>query len=127
MAVWDDETWVHIVDRKKDIIISGGENISSIAVENTLAAHPGVAEVAVVGAPDPVWGEIPVAFVVTKPGSTLTEEELSAFAAKKLAKFEIPKKYEFRNEPLPKGGTGKVLKRELREQFWQGKERRVQG
>ncbi|MGA2712962.1 MAG: long-chain-fatty-acid--CoA ligase [Bryobacteraceae bacterium] len=127
MAVWDDETWVHIVDRKKDIIISGGENVSSIAVENTLAAHPDIVEVAVVGAPDPVWGEVPVAFVVTKPGSALTEEELSAFAAKKLAKFEIPKRYEFRTEPLPKGGTGKILKRELREQFWQGKERRVQG
>jgi fatty-acyl-CoA synthase len=127
MAVWDDENWVHIVDRKKDIIISGGENVSSIEVENALAAHPDIAEVAVVGAPDLVWGEIPVAFVVTKPGSAVTEEDLSAFAAKKLAKFKIPKKYEFLTEPLPKGGTGKILKRELREQFWQGKDRRVQG
>jgi fatty-acyl-CoA synthase len=126
MAVWDDENWVHTVDRKKDIIISGGENVSSIEVENALAAHPDIAEVAVVGAPDLVWGEIPVAFVVTKPGSAVTEEELSAFAAKKLAKFKIPKKYEFLTEPLPKGGTGKILKRELREQFWQGKDRRVQ-
>lgn len=127
MAVWDDETWILIVDRKKDIIISGGENVSSIAVENALAAHPDVAEVAVVSAPDPVWGEIPVAFVVAKPGAAVTGEDLSAFAAKRLAKFEIPKRYEFRTDPLPKGGTGKILKRELREPFWQGKERRVQG
>jgi fatty-acyl-CoA synthase len=125
MAVWDEEGWIQIVDRKKDIIISGGENISSIEVENALAAHPGVAEVAVVGAPDPVWGEIPVAFVVTRPDSPCTKEELSAFAATRLAKFKLPRRWEFRTEPLPKGGTGKVLKRELREPFWQGKDRRI--
>ena len=127
MAVWDDEGFVQIVDRKKDIIISGGENISSIEVEHALAAHPSVAEVAVVGAPDPLWGEIPVAFVVTKPGQTCTAEELAAFGAQRLAKFKLPKSYVFGTEPLPKGGTGKILKRELREQFWQGKDRRVQG
>jgi fatty-acyl-CoA synthase len=127
MAVWDEENWVHIVDRRKDIIISGGENISSIEVENAIAAHPDVAEVAVVGAPEPVWGEIPVAFVVAKPGSALDEKALAAFAAQKLAKFKLPKKYVFRTEPLPKGGTGKVLKRELRETFWQEKDKRVQG
>ena len=125
MAVWDSDGYIQIVDRKKDIIISGGENISSIEVENTLAAHPGVAEVAVVSAPDPVWGEIPVAFVVTKPGQSATEKELHDFAALRLAKFKLPRKYEFLTEPLPKGGTGKVLKRELREKFWQGKDRRV--
>ncbi len=125
MAVWDAEGYVQIVDRKKDIIISGGENVSSIEVENALAAHPGVAEVAVVGAPDPVWGEIPVAFVVTKPDAPCTQEELSAFAATRLAKFKLPRRWEFRTEPLPKGGTGKVMKRELREQFWQGKDRRI--
>jgi fatty-acyl-CoA synthase len=127
MAVWDSEGYVQIVDRKKDIIISGGENISSIEVEHALAAHPAVAEVAVVGAPDPLWGEIPVAFVVTRPAQACTQEELSEFAALRLAKFKLPKNYVFRTEPLPKGGTGKILKRELREQFWQGKERRVQG
>jgi fatty-acyl-CoA synthase len=116
MAVWDDEGYIHIVDRKKDIIISGGENISSIEVEKAIAAHAGVLEVAVVGAPDTVWGEIPVAFVVLKPASDVTEEELREFLASRLA-----------TEPLPKGGTGKILKRELREQFWQGKEKRVQG
>lgn len=125
MAVLDPEGWIQIVDRKKDIIITGGENVSSIEVENALAAHPAVAEAAVVSAPDPVWGEIPVAFVVTRPDVPCTEGELAAFAAKRLAKFKIPKRWEFRTEPLPKGGTGKVLKRELREQFWQGKDRRI--
>jgi len=127
MAVWDSEGYIQIVDRKKDIIISGGENISSIEVEHALAAYPSVAEVAVVGAPDPIWGEVPVAFVVTRPGQSCTEKELHDFAALRLAKFKLPKKYEFLTEPLPKGGTGKILKRDLREQFWQGKDRRVQG
>jgi fatty-acyl-CoA synthase len=127
MAVWDGEGYIQIVDRRKDIIISGGENISSIEVENALAAHPDVAEVAVVGAPDPLWGEIPVAFVVPKGNQTLTEPVLREFAAQRLAKFKLPKKYIFQIEPLPKGGTGKILKRELREPFWAGKDRRVQG
>jgi acyl-CoA synthetase (AMP-forming)/AMP-acid ligase II len=127
MAVWDDEGYIHIVDRKKDIIISGGENISSSEVERALAAHPGVLEVAVVGAPDPVWGEIPVAFVVRQPESLVTQDELHEFITPRLAKFKMPRVYEFVSGPLPKGGTGKILKRELREQFWQGKERRVQG
>ena len=127
MAVWDTEGYIHIVDRKKDIIISGGENISSIEVERAIAAHPGVLEVAVVGAPDANWGEIPVAIVVCQPGAALSEEDLRMFIAPRLAKFKMPRRYEFVPGPLPKGGTGKVLKRELREQFWQGKERRVQG
>jgi fatty-acyl-CoA synthase len=127
MAVWDDETYIHIVDRKKDIIISGGENISSIEVETAIAAHAGVLEVAVVGAPDAVWGEVPVAFVVRQPDSNVTEDELREFIAPRLAKFKTPRQYCFLTEALPKGGTGKILKRELREQFWQGKDKRVQG
>jgi len=127
MGVWDTEGYINIVDRKKDIIISGGENIASIEIENAIAAHPAVAEVAVVGAPDALWGEIPVAFVVTKPNQSVTQQELQDFAAQRLAKFKLPKKYLFGAEPLPKGGTGKILKRELREQFWRGKDRRVQG
>ena len=127
MAVWDTEGYIHIVDRKKDIIISGGENISSIEVEKAIGAHPGVLEVAVVGAPDPDWGEIPVAIVVRHAESAVNEDDLRTFIAPRLAKFKMPRRYEFVPGPLPKGGTGKVLKRELREQFWQGKERRVQG
>src|SRR5689334_8319788 len=127
MAVWDDENYIHIVDRKKDIIISGGENISSIEVEKAIFAHPAVFECAVVSAPDPRWGEIPVAFVVPKPGQKLTQEELCAFLAQRIAKFKMPRAVEFVEGALPKTGTGKIVKRELREKFWTGKERRVQG
>lgn len=127
MAVWDEENYIHIVDRKKDIIISGGENISSIEVEKAIFAHPAVFECAVVAAPDAKWGEIPVAFVVRKPGSKLTQEELCAFLAERIAKFKMPRAVEFVEEALPKTGTGKIIKRQLREQFWSGKERRVQG
>jgi fatty-acyl-CoA synthase len=127
MAVWDKENYVHIVDRKKDIIISGGENISSIEVERVIAMHPAVAEAAVVGAPDPTWGEVPVAFVLLKSDTSCPENELAEFLAARLARFKCPRRYEFVTEPLPKGGTGKILKRELREKFWAGRERRVQG
>jgi len=127
MAVWDDENYIHIVDRKKDIIISGGENISSIEVEKAIASHPGVSEVAVVGAPDERWGEIPVAFVVAGQGTELSEIELRAYLNARLARFKVPQRYFIRTEPLPKGGTGKILKRELREPFWAGQEKRVKG
>lgn len=127
MAVWNPDNYVHIVDRKKDIIISGGENISSIEVENMLSAHPAVLEAAVVGAPDAKWGEIPVAFIVARPGMECTEDILLEYSVEHLAKFKLPRKFVFLDEPLPKGGTGKILKRELRERFWEGKERRVQG
>ncbi len=127
MAVWDEENYVHIVDRKKDIIISGGENISSIEVERAIAAHHAVMECAVVAAPDEKWGEIPVAFVVLKEGQTLTQAALTEFVAERLAKFKMPRAWFFRPEPLPKTGTNKILKRDLREQFWQDKTKRVQG
>ena len=127
MAVWDEETYIHIVDRKKDIIISGGENISSIEVEKAIAMYPGVAETAVVSAPDDRWGEIAVAFVVAKPKVAIEEVDLRAFLAARLAKFKVPQRYFIQTEPLPKGGTGKILKRELREPFWQGHQKRVKG
>ena len=127
MAVWDDENYIHIVDRKKDIIISGGENISSIEVEKAIFAHPAVFECAVVAAPDERWGEIPVAFVVLKPGQKLSQEELCTFLQERIAKFKLPRAVEFVEGALPKTGTGKIVKRELREKFWAGKERRVQG
>jgi fatty-acyl-CoA synthase len=127
MAVWDEHGYIHIVDRKKDIIISGGENISSIEVEKAISAHEAVLENCVVAAPDPKWGEVPVAFVVLKEGASLDEAELVEYLQQRLGKFKIPHAFHFRSEPLPKTGTGKILKRELREQFWQGKEKRVQG
>ena len=127
MAVWDDENYIQVVDRKKDIIISGGENISSIEVERAIFAHPAVLECAVVSAPDPQWGEVPAAFVVIKPGCQLTENELCEFMRARVAKFKMPRKFHFTDAPLPKTGTGKIIKRELRETFWGGKDRRVQG
>ncbi|PWU06385.1 MAG: AMP-dependent synthetase [Terriglobia bacterium] len=127
MAVWDEERYVQIVDRKKDIIISGGENISSIEVEKAIFAHPAVLECAVVAAPDPKWGEVPVAIVVAKPGEDLDSAKLVAFLETRIARFKLPRLIEFAEGPLPKTGTGKILKRELREQFWEGKAKRVQG
>jgi fatty-acyl-CoA synthase len=127
MAVWDEETYVHIVDRKKDIIISGGENISSIELEKAISAHPAVAECAVVAAPDLRWGEVPAAIVVVKSDAELNDKVLQDFLQTRVAKFKLPQIYQFVDGPLPKTGTGKILKRELREAFWTGVERRVQG
>ena len=127
MAVWDEESYLLVVDRKKDIIISGGENISSIEVERAIAAHECVLECAVVSAPDPVWGEVPAAFVVRKPGAPLTEAELFDFLAGRIAKFKMPRRIHFSDDALPKTGTGKIVKRELRETLWRGKELRIQG
>jgi fatty-acyl-CoA synthase len=127
MAVWDEENYISIVDRKKDIIISGGENISSIEVERGIAAHPAVLECAVVAAPDAQWGEVPAAWVVVKPGAQLDEPQLAEFLRGRLAKFKLPRRLHFTSDPLPKTGTGKILKRSLRETLWAGKERRIQG
>jgi fatty-acyl-CoA synthase len=127
MAVWDEENYIHIVDRKKDIIVSGGENVSSLEVERAISAHPAVFECAVVAAPDPQWGEVPAALVVVKPGSDLNQQQLCDYLEGKLARFKMPRRFCFTADALPKTGTGKILKRQLRETFWQGKERRVQG
>jgi fatty-acyl-CoA synthase len=124
MATLDDEGYVIIRDRSKDIIIRGGENISSVDVENTIAAHPAVLEVAVVAAPDEKFGEAPVALVVLKPGATVTANEIKAHCKARLARFKVPREVHFR-ESLPKGGTGKILKGELREPFWTGLTDRV--
>jgi fatty-acyl-CoA synthase len=126
MAVWDEDGYVLIVDRLKDIIISGGENISSIEVERAIAAHPAVFECAVVSAPDPQWGEVPVAFIVTKPGEHLDEKALCEFLSGRIARFKMPRRFQFFDTPLPKTGTGKILKRDLRETLWAGKEARIQ-
>ncbi len=127
MAVWDEETYLQIVDRKKDIIISGGENISSIEVERAIFAHPAVLECAVVSSPDPQWGEVPAAFVVLKPGQQLTEEQLCEFLQGRIARFKMPRRFQFSDLPLPKTGTGKIVKRQLREGLWAGKDVRIQG
>ena len=124
MAVMDDEGYVLIVDRSKDIIISGGENISSVEIENCLYAQPKVFECAVVAVPDEKWGEVAKAIVVLKPGETATVDDIIAHCRAHLAHYKVPKSIEFR-DTLPKGGTGKILKGTLREAFWQGKANRV--
>lgn len=127
MAVWDEENYIHIVDRKKEIIISGGENISSIEVEKAIFSHPAVFECAVVAAPDEKWGEVPAAIVVRKPGASLTQEELLEYLGSRLGRYKMPRIVEFSEEQLPKTGTGKIRKLVLKERFWAGKEKRVQG
>ncbi len=109
----DEEGYLYIVDRKKDMIISGGENIASLEVERVLYEDPRVLEAAVVGMPHPRWGEVPVAYVVVKPGQTATAEELRAACQAKLARFKVPH-HIFFIEALPRNPSGKVLKRELR-------------
>ncbi|HZP91541.1 MAG TPA: acyl-CoA synthetase [Burkholderiales bacterium] len=115
LAVMHPDGYVKIKDRSKDIIISGGENISTIEVEDVLYRHPAVLEAAVVAKPDPKWGEIPCAFVTLKPDAApVTEQEIIAFSRKRLAHFKCPKKVVF--GPLPKTSTGKIQKNVLREQ-----------
>jgi fatty-acyl-CoA synthase len=114
IAVVDPDGYLTIVDRKKDLIISGGENISSVEVEKVLAAHPAVLEVAVVGTPHERWGEVPRAWVVARPDASVAGDDLVAWARQRLAGFKVPKDVRFVDE-LPKGGTGKVLKHVLRE------------
>jgi fatty-acyl-CoA synthase len=113
LATIDDDGYVLIVDREKDIIISGGENISSLELERTITSHPGVYEVAVIAVPHEQWGEVPKACVVLKPGQMVTEAELLELCRSCLARYKCPKSIEF-VEGLPKTGTGKILKRELR-------------
>ena len=117
----DDEGLVYIVDRIKDMINRGGENVYSIEVENALGAHPAVAEVAVLGVPDPMMGEKVGAVVVPRPGHTVEPHELVTFAAEHLADFKVPQYLVVRPEPLPKNPGGKVLKAPLREQTQWGK------
>ncbi len=119
MAVIAENGYILIVDRKKDIIVSGGENISSLDVEKALLAHPGVYEAAVIPVADQKWGEVPKAVVVAKPGCELSEVELIEFCRTRLAHYKCPQSIEF-CASLPKTGTGKVLKRELRKKYQGG-------
>lgn len=121
MATMDENGYALIVDRKKDIIVSGGENISSLEVEKTLLAHPGIYEVAVIPVPDDRWGEVPKALVVMKPGVNATENDVLEFCRGRLTHYKCPRSVEFL-ETLPRTGTGKVLKKELRKKYWSGTE-----
>ncbi|HMD41025.1 MAG TPA: long-chain-fatty-acid--CoA ligase [Candidatus Acidoferrum sp.] len=121
MATINEDGYLLVVDRKKEIIVSGGENISSLEVEKALLAHPGVYEVAVVAVPDEKWGEVPKALVVLKPGAQLTEAELIEFCRARISHYKCPRSVEF-FASLPKTGTGKILKRELRKKYWGGQD-----
>jgi fatty-acyl-CoA synthase len=123
LAVWHPDGYVELRDRSKDIIISGGENISSIEVEQALSEHPAVLETAVVATPDDKWGERPKAFVELKSGGEASEEELISFCREHLAKFKCPAAIEFGE--LPRTSTGKVQKFVLREKEWQGREKAI--
>jgi acyl-CoA synthetase (AMP-forming)/AMP-acid ligase II len=120
----DEDGYVYIHDRVKDMIISGGENIYPAEVENAIFGHPDVADVAVIGVPDAKWGEAVKAIVVKKPDRTPTSEDIIAFARERIAAYKAPKSVDF-IEALPRNPSGKILRRELRETYWAGKERRV--
>jgi long-chain acyl-CoA synthetase len=120
----DEDGYVYITDRKKDMIISGGSNIYPRELEEVICTHPDVYEVAVIGVPDEKWGEMVKAVVVPRPGATVTEAEIVEHVRKAVASYKKPQSVEFVPE-LPKNAYGKVLKRELRERYWTGRPRRV--
>ena len=123
-GVIGDDGYLTIQDRKKDVIITGGENVSSIEVEDAIFSHPDVAEVAVIGVPDEKWGETIKALVVKAEGSDLTEQELIDFVKSKVARFKAPSSVEFR-EVLDRTATGKLQKFKLRKPYWEGRDRQV--
>jgi fatty-acyl-CoA synthase len=125
LAVWHPDGYIELRDRSKDIIISGGENISSQEVEKVIFEHSGVLEVCVVGVPDAKWGEVPKAFITRRPDAAVTAEEIIEFTRERIAHYKCPKHVEFGD--LPKTATGKIQKFKLREREWAGKEMRIQG
>jgi acyl-CoA synthetase (AMP-forming)/AMP-acid ligase II len=123
----DEDGYLYLVDRAKDMIVTGGENVYSTEVEEVLFRHPGVLEAAVFGVPDARWGEAVHAVVVPRAGAEPHAEELVAWCRESIAGYKVPKVVELRSEPLPKSGAGKVLKRELRAPYWEGTEASVSG
>ena len=122
----DDEGYLFLVDRSKDMIVSGGENVYSTEVEEVLFAHPGVLEAAVFGVPDEKWGEAVWAVVVRREGhEDLTSQSLIGFCRERIGGYKVPKGISFQTDALPKSGAGKVLKRELRVPFWRDRDRLV--
>jgi acyl-CoA synthetase (AMP-forming)/AMP-acid ligase II len=123
-GIIDEDNYVVISDRKKDVIISGGENVSSIEVEDAIFQHADVTEVAVIGIPDEKWGELVTALIVKVPDSSLTEDDVIAWSKQKLAGYKCPKYVEFRDE-LARTSTGKLQKFKLRAPFWESETRQV--
>jgi long-chain acyl-CoA synthetase len=121
----DEDGFVFLVDRVKDMIVSGGENVYSVETEDALYSHPSVAECAVIGVPDDKWGERVHAIVRLKPGMTATVDELIAHTHTRIANYKCPRSIDLREEPLPLSGAGKILKTDLRRPFWEGRERQI--
>ncbi|MDQ2816063.1 MAG: hypothetical protein M3Z75_30535, partial [Actinomycetota bacterium] len=124
VAYRDDEGYLYICDRKTDMIISGGMNIYPAEIEAALEQHPGIYDVAVFGIPSEQWGEVVHAMVVRSPGSSLTSQEITAFAREHLASYKVPRSVGFTVE-LPRTGSGKILKRQLRAPYWAGRAAQV--
>jgi acyl-CoA synthetase (AMP-forming)/AMP-acid ligase II len=120
----DEDGYVYIQDRVKDMIVSGGENIYPAEVESAMYGHAAIAEVAVIAVPDEKWGEAVKAIVVLKPGALADAKAILDFTRTRIAGYKVPKTIDF-VATLPRNGTGKVLKRELRKPFWEGRERQV--
>jgi long-chain acyl-CoA synthetase len=125
MGFIDEHSLLHLTDRMKDMIVTGGENVFSIEVESAIASHPAVAEVAVIGIPSDKWGEAVHAIVVLRQDMRATAEELIEHTRQFLAGFKVPKSVEFQDGPLPLSGAFKPLKRELRRSYWENQERQV--
>ena len=125
IAYQDEDGFVYHVDRSKDMIVTGGENVYSSEVEAAVYSHPCVKEAAVIGIPDPKWGELVLACVALRDGAILTADDLIAHCRIRLAGYKVPRRIEFIAGELPKSGTNKILKRKLREPYWIGVERRV--
>jgi len=121
----DEESYIYLVDRAKDMIVSGGENIYSTEVEDALGSHHAVEEVAVFGVPDPCWGEAVHAVVFSS--RQVTADDLVVHCRQRIAGFKVPRRIELRAEPLPKSAAGKILKRDLREPHWAGQQAQVSG
>jgi long-chain acyl-CoA synthetase len=121
----DTAGYFYILDRLKDMIVTGGENVYSGEVEAVIYGHPAIREVAVFGVPDPQWGELVMACIVLKAGETIGADDLIAFCRRSLASYKLPRRIEFSETDLPKSSSGKVLKKALRERFWINHERAV--
>lgn len=121
---FDEEGFLYIHDRVKDMIVSGGENVYPAEVENALFGHPDIADVAVIGVPAEKWGEAVKAIIVPKPGSAPSAEDIIAYAKTRIAGYKCPKSVDV-TEALPRNASGKVLRRQLREPYWEGVKRRV--
>jgi long-chain acyl-CoA synthetase len=119
LGCFDGQRNLHVVDRKKDMIISGGENVYSVEVESVLSTHPDVLECAVIGVPSKEWGEAVHAVIVTRDQRSVVVDDIVAYCRGKIANYKIPKSVSFSADALPKTGPGKIAKRQIRDAFWQ--------